>query len=77
MERNNMKIKPDGNPEKNLGAIFEKCSARGSYYILKCTLEGKNHTLVGFRNPNHSGQEFSKEPLFYLFPYKAKNTNEQ
>lgn len=70
-----MRLKQDGNPEKNVGAIFEKCSPKDSYYIIKVTLAGTNHTLVAFRNPNHSGEEFSKEPLYFLFPYRPKQKN--
>ena len=65
--------KEDGNPVGNCGAIFEKVNATSSYFLIKVTIDGKNTTLVGFKNKNHSGEEYSKEPLFYLFPYKPKN----
>lgn len=64
------------NPIGNVGAIFEKCNSTSSYYIIKCTIDGKNNTLVAFKNKNHSGEDFSKEPLYYLFPYKPKVKNE-
>ena len=61
------------NPPNNIGAIFEKCNSTSSYYIIKVTLDNKNYTLCAFKNKNHSGEEFSKEPLYYLFQYKSKN----
>ncbi|MDO8610119.1 MAG: hypothetical protein Q7R95_06195 [bacterium] len=77
MEQDNKKnqgLKADGkNPINNIGAIFERPNARGSYYILKASLDGKNYTMVAFPNRNHSGEEFSKEPLYYIFPYTPKN----
>ena len=63
------------NPPNNIGAIFEKCNSTSSYYIIKVTLDNKNYTLCGFKNKRHSGEEFSSEPLFYLFPYKPKDKN--
>jgi len=65
------------NPKNNIGAIFEKANATNSYFLIKVTIDGKNNTLVAFKNKNHNGEEYSKDPLWYIFPYKQKEkTNE-
>ncbi len=79
MEENNnnyKRVKNDGkNPPGNLGALFKKKSSESGddYFLIKVTL-GENYTLVAFKNSNYT--EGSKEPAFYIFPYKPKNNKE-
>jgi len=73
-EKNNnqRKLKADGkNPYRNIGALFKKTNKEkgDEYFLIKVTLD-ENHTLVAFKNQNY--EEGSKEPAYYIFPYKAK-----
>jgi hypothetical protein len=71
----NKRLKDDKNPIGNCGAIFEKVNATSSYFLIKVTIGGQNNTLVAFKNRDHSGEEYSKEPLYFIFPYKPKEQN--
>jgi hypothetical protein len=70
----NTKLKPDGNPVGNLGAIFCKIGKTNDYFLIKVTLNGENHTLVAFPAKDLNNEEtlYDKNPAYYIFPYKAK-----
>ena len=65
------------NPKNNIGAIFEKVNSTSSYFLIKVTIDGKNNTLVAFKNKFHDGEEYSKDPLYYIFPYKPKDKKDE
>jgi hypothetical protein len=71
----NTKLKSDGNPVGNVGAIFAKIGKVNDYFLIKVTLDGKNHTLVAFPAKELDNEEilYDKNPAYFIFPYKPKD----
>lgn len=79
-----MRLKPDGNAEKNLGALFFKPSSKNpnnDYILMKITVDGANKTFICFKNPNKDFSKdetlFDKNPAYFIFPYKPKDKNKE
>lgn len=75
------KLKLDGNPESNAGALFLKPNPKNpndDYFLMKLTVDKPgNLTFVCFRNPekdfNSEENMFDKKPAYFIFPYRPKN----
>lgn len=72
-----MKYKEDGNPQENVGAIWNKIGQREDFMLMKITVDSPgNHTFVIFKNPNKGTTEddfYDKNPAHFIFPYKPKD----
>lgn len=76
---NNNKLKEDGNPINNAGALWNKIGKNEDYMLMKITVDKPgNHTFVVFKNKEKGDSEdefYDKKPAYYIFPYKPKDKN--